>query len=134
RRIRVKRPENHTAYDLFLRGQENMHSASRAVFDTSERFFSGAIAREPHYATALAWLAHWHVLRVGQGWSRDPAYDADRADYFAEQAIECDAAEPLAFAVQGHIAAYLRKDFVRAFGCFERARQLNPNSARAWLW
>jgi TolB-like protein/DNA-binding SARP family transcriptional activator len=134
RRVRSRRPEDHTAYDLFLRAQENMHSASRGVFETSERLFSETIAREPYYATALAWLAHWHVLRVGQGWSPDPAYDADQADHFAQRAIECDAAESLAFAVQGHIAAYLRKDFDRAFGCFETALRLNPNSARAWLW
>ena len=121
RRIQVKRPEDQSAYDLFLRGQENMHSAAREVFDSSERLFAAVVAREPDYAAALAWLAHWHVLRVGQGWSPDPAFDADQAEHFAQRAIECDPTEALAFAVQGHVAAYLRKDFERAFECFENA-------------
>jgi TolB-like protein/DNA-binding SARP family transcriptional activator len=134
KRIRVKRPEDQSAYDLFLRGQENMHSASREVFNSSERLFTAALARDPEFAAALAWLAHWHVLRVGQSWSPDPAFDADQADHFARRAIQCDPTEALAFAVQGHIAAYLRKDFDRAFECFETARALNPNNPRAWLW
>lgn len=134
KRVRAKRPEDHNAYDLFLRGQENMHSPSRAVFESSEGLFNAAIARQPHWATALAWLAHWHVLRVGQGWSPDRAHDTDQAEHLARRAIECDGTESLAFAVQGHIAAYLRKDFELAFDCFETAQRLNPNSARAWLW
>lgn len=133
-RVRIKRPEQQDAYDLFLRAQENMHSPSRAVFETSEQLLEAAISREPRYAAALAWLAHWHVMRVGQGWSPDPARDTAQADHVAKRAIECDSTEPMAFAVQGHIAAYLRKDFDRALACFETALQINPNSARAWLW
>ena len=134
KRIKVKRPNDQSAYDLFLRGQENMHSASREVFDSSERLFTAAVAHEPEFAAALAWLAHWHVLRVGQGWSPNPVFDANQADHFALRAIQCDPTEALAFAVQGHIAAYLRKDFDQAFECFETARALNPNNPRVWLW
>ena len=76
-RIRVKRPDSLEAYDLFLRAQENMHNSSRPVFETSEALFDAALAKDPHYAAALAWRARWHVLRVGQGWSPDPA-DEDR--------------------------------------------------------
>ena len=83
KRIRVKRPDSLEAYDLFLRAQENMHNSSRAVFETSEALFDAALAKDPHYAAALAWRAYWHVLRVGQGWSPDPANDATQADHFA---------------------------------------------------
>src|SRR5205823_13940316 len=69
KRVRLKHPEDYTAYDLFLRAQENMHSASRTVFESAEQLFDSAIACEPDYATALAWRAYWHVMRVGQGWS-----------------------------------------------------------------
>src|SRR5205807_6822911 len=40
----------------------------------------------------------------------------------------------MAFAVQGHIAAYLHKDFDAAFQRFETALRINPNAAPAWLW
>jgi TolB-like protein/DNA-binding SARP family transcriptional activator len=134
KRVRVKRPEHQGAYDLFLRAQENMHSPSRATFETSEHLLKAAIAREPQYAAALAWLAHWHVMRVGQGWSPDEAHDAARADYLAKQAVECDATEPMAFAVQGHVSAYFHKDFDLALAFFDNALQINPNASRAWLW
>jgi TolB-like protein len=134
KRVRVKRPEHQGAYDLFLRAQENMHSPSRATFETAEHLLKAAIAREPQYAAALAWLAHWHVMRVGQGWSPDEAHDAAGADYLAKQAVECDATEPMAFAVQGHVNAYFHKDFDLALASFDRALQINPNASRAWLW
>jgi TolB-like protein/DNA-binding SARP family transcriptional activator len=133
-RIRVKRPDSLEAYDLFLRAQENMHNSSRTVFETAEALFDAAIAKDPHYAAALAWRAYWHVLRVGQGWSPDPADDAAQADRFARSAIECNSMEPMAFAVHGHIASYLYKDFDLAFRRFETALSINANAAPAWMW
>jgi TolB-like protein/DNA-binding SARP family transcriptional activator len=133
-RIRVKRPDSLEAYDLFLRAQENMHNSSRAVFENAEALFDIAIAKDPHYAAALAWRAYWHVLRVGQGWSPNPADDARQADRFARSAIECNSMEPMALAVHGHIASYLYKDFDLAFRRFETALSINANAAPAWLW
>ncbi len=134
KRIRVKRPDSLEAYDLFLRAQENMHNSSRPVFETSEALFDAALAKDPHYAAALAWRAYWHVLRVGQGWSPDPANDAAQADHFARSAIECNSMEPMAFAVHGHIASYLYKDFDLAFRRFDTALRINANAASVWLW
>ena len=134
KRIRVKRPDSLEAYDLFLRAQENMHNSSRAVFETSEALFDAALVKDPHYAAALAWRAYWHVLRVGQGWSPDPANDATQADHFAQSAIECNSMEPMAFAVHGQVASYLYKDFDLAFRRFEAALRINANAAPAWMW
>jgi TolB-like protein/DNA-binding SARP family transcriptional activator len=134
KRIRVKRPDSLEAYDLFLRAQENMHNSSRPVFETSEALFDAALAKDPHYAAARAWRAYWHVLRVGQGWSHDPANDAAQADHFARSAIECNSMEPMAFAVHGHIASYLYKDFDLAFRRFDTALRINANAASVWLW
>jgi TolB-like protein len=134
KRVRIKHPAHQGAYDLLLRAQESMHSPLRSVFESAERLLEEAIAQEPDYAAALAWLAHWHVMRVGQGWSPDDAHDAAQADRHARRAVECDPAEPLAFAVQGHVSSYFHKDFQQALSCFERALQVNPNSSRAWLW
>ena len=134
KRVRIKHPAHQGAYDLFLRAQENMHSPLRSVFESAERLLEEAIEREPDYAAALAWLAHWHVMRVGQGWSADEAHDAVQADRYAKRAVECDPAEPMAFAVKGHVNSYFYKDFELALSCFEKAFQVNPNASRAWLW
>jgi len=134
KQIRAKRLTDLGAYELLLRAQENMHNSSREVFDAAEELLDEVIERDPHYAAALAWRAYWHVLRIGQGWSPDPAHDTTQAEYFACRAIECDGTEAMAFAVSGHIASYLRKDFDTAFRHFETALGLNPNAALAWLW
>ena len=134
KRTRIKRPEALGAYDLFLRAQENMHNSSREVFDSSQSLFAEAISRAPGYAAALAWRAYWHVLRVGQGWSPNPAHDTVQADHFAQLAIRADNTEPMALAVHGHIVSYLKKDFELAFRRFDAALEINPNSAPAWLW
>jgi TolB-like protein/DNA-binding SARP family transcriptional activator len=133
-RIRVKRSDSLEAYELFLRAQENMHNSSRAVFEMSEALFDAAIAKDPHYAAALAWRAYWHVLRVGQGWSPDPAHDSTQADHFARAAIECNSMEPMALAVHGQVASYLYKDFDLAFRRFDAALRINANAAPAWMW
>jgi TolB-like protein len=133
-RVRIKRPEVYSAYDFFLRGQDCMHSSDPAQFDKAGELFEKSIGRDPHYATALAWLAHWHVLRVGQGRSRDRIADTGLAKRYAQQAIDRDELEPMAFAVRGHVAAYLDKDFDLASDCFAKALEINPNNPRAWLW
>jgi adenylate cyclase len=134
RRARTKPLDDLGAYELFLRAQENMHNSSSAVFDTAERLFDEAIARDPGYATALAWRAYWHVLRVGQGWSPDASRDTAQAEHFARRALDCGDSEPMAFAVYGHIVSYLHKDFELAFQNFAAALDINPNTAQAWSW
>lgn len=134
RHTRTKPLDDLGAYELFLRAQERMHNSSRAVFDNAEQLFDEAIARDPGYATALAWRAYWHVLRVGQGWSPDLVRDTAQAEQFARRALDCGNAEPMAFAVYGHIVSYLHKDFELAFQNFAAALDINPNTAQAWSW
>jgi TolB-like protein/DNA-binding SARP family transcriptional activator len=134
KRIQSKRLTDLGAYELLLRAQENMHDSLRDVFDATAELLDKAIERDPNYAAALAWRAHWHVLRIGQGWSPDPEHDTQQASYFAQRAIERDPLEPMAHVVSGHIASFLRKDFDTAFRHFETALELNPNCALAWLW
>lgn len=134
RRGDTKRFEDYDVYDLFLRAQQHMHSPSRATFESAEELFDLAIARAPRYSALLGWRAHWHVMRVGQGWSPDPDSDGRQAEYFARCAVECGQIDHMALAVRGHVAAYLQRDFDLAFSCFEDALKINPNSARAWLW
>jgi tetratricopeptide (TPR) repeat protein len=111
-----------------------MHNFSPTVFQRAERMFDAALVRAPGYATALAWRAYWHVLRIGQGWSSDPMLDTKLAADFAARALDCDDYEPMAHAVEGHIAAYLHKDFSLASERFQTALALNPNEAPVWLW
>ncbi len=134
KRVHIIPTAHRSVHDLLLGAQEMMHSLSPVEFEAGGRLFEQALSREPENAKALAWQASWHVMRVGQGWSSDPMQDMVRAEELACQAVSCDRSEPMASAVEGHVAAYLRKDFDLAFQRFERALRINPNNSRAWLW
>ncbi|HEX5320365.1 MAG TPA: BTAD domain-containing putative transcriptional regulator [Stellaceae bacterium] len=134
KRVRVTQPEQQGAYHLLLRAQECMHQPSQEAFEKAEGLFAQAMERGPRYAPAFAWCAYWHIMRVGQEWSPAPERDTALAEHFAKLAGECDPMDSMAIAVQGHVAAYLHKDFDRAFPFFEAALRINPNSSRAWLW
>jgi TolB-like protein len=134
KRVRVTQPEQQGAYHLLLRAQECMHQPSREAFEKAEGLFDQAIERGPRYAPAMAWRAYWHIMRVGQEWSPAPEKDTALAGHYATLASECDPMDSMAIAVQGHVAAYLHKDFDEAFPFFDTAQRINPNSSRAWLW
>lgn len=133
-RVRGKRPEQLSAYDHLVQAQEDMYHLSPTVFARAEEHFEAALAYDPAYATALAARAHWHLLRVGQGWSPDPARDKALADEFAQRAVDSDPYEPMAHAIHGHIASYLSRDFETALDRFDAALRVDVNAAHAWMW
>lgn len=134
KRARLMRPEHLGAYHFLLHGQECMHDPSRETFERARAFFEEAIKRAPEYAPALSWRSYWHLLRVGQEWSSSSAEDTTAAERFAQLARECDPSDPMAIAIQGHVAGYLHKNLDLAFSYFDRALAINPNNSRAWLW
>ncbi|HYD07856.1 MAG TPA: tetratricopeptide repeat protein, partial [Reyranella sp.] len=79
-----------------------------------------------------SYAAYWHLLRVGQGWSNDPASDGEEAARLAETAIRIDENDALALAIYGHVHSYLRKDYETAVELQERAIEVGPSCAMAW--
>jgi tetratricopeptide (TPR) repeat protein len=102
--------------------------------EQARSMFEAAIASDPHYVTPLAWLAHWYVRRVGQGWSEDRARDTLEATRYAERALEVDNTDALALTVSGLVLAYLNKDLESAMARYDRALAINPSASSAWVW
>ncbi|WP_043836219.1 adenylate/guanylate cyclase domain-containing protein [Muricoccus aerilatus] len=127
-----KRPESLSAYDHMLRGLHLMAASDRAAFVLARRHLSRAVDEDPSFALPLAWISHWHSLRVGQGWSEDRAEDAAAVFSFAERALALEPSNALALAVLGHNTAYLRHDVATAMICFGQALTACPNSSVAW--
>jgi adenylate cyclase len=133
-RARSKRAEDLTAYEWTLRAIDHFHRSSNEDMDRARTMFEAAIASDPSYVTPYAWLAHWYVRRVGQGWSEDRARDTSQATRYAEQALELDGTDPLALTVSGLVAAYLHKDLGTAMARYDRALAINPSASSAWVW
>jgi adenylate cyclase len=120
------------AYDCVLRALAQIYRLNREDFEEARAWLEKAIARDPSYASPHALLAIWHSIRVGQGWSPDPA--ADQADVLrlALAALERDSFDPMALALCGHAKSILRHEFDDALALFDRALTISPSSAIAW--
>jgi tetratricopeptide (TPR) repeat protein len=121
------------SYTLLLGGIALMHRLSPVAFGHAERMLQTIIDRAPRLATPYAWLAKWHVLRVQQGWSADPAADARLALDCTKRALDNDATCSLAMAIDGFVHTNLLKRLDIALSRYELAISVNPNDSLAWL-
>jgi tetratricopeptide (TPR) repeat protein len=94
--------------------------------------FQQSILLDNDYASPRAFIALWHAIRVGQGWSSDRRDDLAKTEEFAAAALQRDANDVWALALSGHLRALLFRDFDAAFDLCGRALQASPNSAFAW--
>lgn len=134
RRARITSFEQLDAYGITLRGVELMHRLAPEDFMRARSAFETAIERDPRAPAARAWLAKWHVMRVGLGTSQDPATDSAAATACAERALECDAEDALALSIDALVAAWSRHDLDAAERRLAQALASNPNESLAWLF
>ena len=133
-RARAAQPETLTAYQRTLRAIDHFHRSTQKDLDLARSLLESAIEADASYVTPYAWLAHWYVRRVGQGWSADPQRDAIEAKRYSQAALEKDATNPHALAVSGLVLGYLYKDLEAAIELHNRALAINPSAAPAWAW
>lgn len=121
-----------TAFELMLRAIPSLCRVERRWFDKAGALLEAAVERDPTNAAAHAWLAHWHMFLVGQGWAPDPAQASARAGYLSEEAVRLDPADARILTLAGHVRGFLTKRPEEARVLHERAIDLNPNLALAW--
>jgi tetratricopeptide (TPR) repeat protein len=132
-RTRTTAVANLQSYSLMLGAVGLMHRLSRRDFDEARQYLVALNDRASQQAVPLAWLAHWHILRVQQGWSPDIQRDTLQARVYARQAIEADDQCSLAIAVEGFVRTNLLKDLAGAQESYHRALAANPNEPLASL-
>ena len=127
-------PLDPTAYDLMLRAIPALYRMEEDGFRAAGALLEAAIARDPGYAPACAWLAYWHVFLVGQGWAGDIAVSMRCAGELAERAVALDPADARALTIAGHVRSYLDRQLSESIEMHERALALNPNLPLAWVF
>jgi hypothetical protein len=80
-------------------------------FTEARTWLERAIALDPGYAAPYALLADWYSIRVGQGWSTDPAADYAEVIRLATAAYERDSFDAMALALCGHVKSLLLHKF-----------------------
>ncbi len=128
-----KPPENFTAYDLTLKAIDLMGSLQRDRFDQAIGYLDQAMELDPEFAMPAAYATRWYCIKIGQGWSTDLEGDCRKAAKAASQAISVDRQNALALAYYGHMKSYLERDYDTALIFLDRARDVGPSHAIAWM-
>ena len=88
-----KHTDNLEAYDSFLRGVEYFWRFTKEANAQARQMFEKAIALDPQYAEAYAWLGWTYWLEWVLRWSADPQ-TLERALALAQQALALDDSLP----------------------------------------
>lgn len=126
--------EQLTAYQLVLQARKEIFRLDRASFERAGKLLREAKGRDPLYAQAYLTLADWYSLRMGQGWSKDPAGDQKRLVKAALDGIACEGWLSRGYAMLGHNKAIFERAFDDAEDYFRRALELAPNDAETLMW
>jgi len=127
-----KKPQNLTAYDFVLQAIDLLYRMDFESFSHARGLLQQAIAHDPGYATAHAYMAYWHIFRVGEMGSPDPGADAVAAAGHAAEALERDGDDALSLAIGGHVQSFLLRNYGQATSLLDRAIAASPSSAMAW--
>ncbi|MEM1046616.1 MAG: hypothetical protein AAGL24_10705 [Pseudomonadota bacterium] len=117
------------AHRLMISGVSLMHSFEHQHFQRAEDQLRELARRCPNRSEPLAWLAQWHLLRIFQKWSPNPAEDQRRARDTAAKALDLNPSCPLSLAIDGNIYTVLDGDFTKADRRFSASQGINPSSA-----
>jgi class 3 adenylate cyclase/TolB-like protein/Tfp pilus assembly protein PilF len=121
------------SFNLLMAAIALMHRQSPSDYERARRALELVIDRAPRQAIPRAWLAKWHVLRLMQGWTYDPAEDAQAALDATRHALDLDPECSLALAIDGLVQTHFTKRLDIARQRFEGALAANPNDSLAWL-
>lgn len=129
-----KPPQSLNAYEHFLHGLDLLYRFDAGSFVRARTFLERARMEDRDYAAPYAFLALWHVFKIGEGWSSDVDADAAEVMRLAQCAIERDPHNALALALEGHGRGMFFRDYDAAIELVDRATAVSPNNSWAWMF
>jgi TolB-like protein/Tfp pilus assembly protein PilF len=125
-----KHTNNLEAYDAFLRGLAHFFHNTKEGNAQAQQLYEKAIALDPQYADAYAYLSWTYPLASRFQWSADPQ-TLERGLALAHQAVALDASLPKAHSVLSFIYTE-KKQYEHALAEGQRAIALSPNDADSY--
>jgi tetratricopeptide (TPR) repeat protein len=122
------------AYDLFLRGEYELHqaksSAAADAYDRADAFYRQALARDPNFAEAAAELAHSRLLRH---WLVSPltVTQLEEVKSLIDHALTLAPNSPEAHFALGLFFYWGHRQYEMPLTEFNRTLELQPNNALA---
>ncbi|MFQ5974206.1 MAG: adenylate/guanylate cyclase domain-containing protein [Alphaproteobacteria bacterium] len=131
-RLARRQTHNIEAYDLLLRAREQAILHTRSGTAEAQSLLERAIALDPEFAAAYAWMAFTHVQQYGNRWTDSPDEALRRCYELAQKAVDLDDGEPYAHFALAIASLWMRKH-ERALVEAERCIAIEPNSAEGHL-
>ena len=131
RRARSRPPADLGAYDLYLRARQSERTWTKEGLRQAIDLLEQAIARDPDYALALAYLACCHG-NAAIKWGDDPQMSRSLALDFGRRAIHSAPDDPEVLSYVALSIALAHGDLALANAMIERSLTRNPGSASAW--
>jgi tetratricopeptide (TPR) repeat protein len=129
-RISRQPTQNLVAYDLYLRGREELHQDNAESNQAAAQLFEEAIKLDPNYALAWTGLADSYAQRDGR-FGFPQGSSAGSAIEYAQKALTIDPGLAEAHRSLGY--SYLRQGRVEdALQSYLTAVELNPNYYEVW--
>jgi adenylate cyclase len=123
-----KPTENLEAYDHCLRGRELWYRWDKDSNERAQSHFRQAINLDPGFAQPYRGLSYVLIQSCLSGWIDQPAAAIAEARALAEKAVALSPADFENYSQLGFASLYCR-DFGRSLASYEKALELNPNSA-----
>jgi adenylate cyclase len=127
-----RRPEDLTAYDLFLRAIQQAVRTTRESLAEALRLVQRALELDPGFAAAAALAGDCHMENVLRSYAIDPQFERKEAVRLMRLALSLDDGDPDTLASAASISALLVGDCEAEVEMADRAVALNPNSYHAW--
>jgi adenylate cyclase len=128
----LRRPENLTAYDCYLRALQQFYSATREGVAEAIRLAHRALELDPRFGPVAALAGANHTRNVLWGYAADPQFDRKEALRLLRLALSLDDSDPDTLAWASVTSAFMVGDSESEIEMADRAVALNPNSYHAW--
>jgi adenylate cyclase len=122
--------DNPEAYELYLKGLYHCYKWTDEGFRKSIEYFEKTLEIDPEFAPAYAKIADYYHFSSHIGLF-SPREILPKWKAAAQRALEIDEGLADAHLAMAHIHFYYERDWAKAAREFERAVELNPNSAQA---
>jgi TolB-like protein/Flp pilus assembly protein TadD len=131
-RVGDRPTESLDAYDSVLKAMSRLYVFTADSYADAGALLQRAIALDPNYAQAHAYLAWWLNFQIGEGWSTDASLDTRLAIEASTRAVALDPEDAFVLSIAGHIQSFMARQSEEAMALFDQALKLNEISAFAW--
>jgi len=132
-RARTTPPNDRTAYELLLTAYPHFWSHNREGNARAIEILDEALKRDPDYAPALSLKAWCLAQQPAYMYSRDPEADRETAVIAIDKACESVGDHAPSLTAIGAALSLVTTDLERANFYIDRALDIDPNNAWAWM-